>query len=413
MVLGNAEITPDLVEWLVADPQVAAAWRSIALAVDLKEVVPTLEVSRRTRRTDRHRLKEFLEIWKLRRPQTYNVPSLIAVLDSQGLKSMASWVRLMTDTKLEASQLREYVQRRLQGPPLHCTVRSEGRLTPRPRSAMFYSAPASPHHQLFVGHGHQPPPPSCSWSSQASPSPSPSPRASPSPQREIRGRGGVFATLYRPEQGGGRQGQARNNQLCQGHAGEEGRRHSLAAEQQQLGEQQSRSEQRRHSLGLVMTRPNDAEVRELPTILESPAGLKPYEGFDALLHISESPSRPLTDLECALQKLENEGKPLQDFDSALESYREGLAGRSRGSSSFDFGILNSVSGQIREGKPRPVSVATVEGKFDGQYRAEKYFDKFEACNKIDRLEGGNNMGTGKYFDNLVAMIEGSMRGLEL
>ena len=185
------------------------------------------------------------------------------------------------------------------------------------------------------------------------------------------------------------------------------------AEQQQLGEQQSKSEQRRHSLGLVMTRPNDAEVRELPTILESPAGFKPYEGFDALLHISESPSRPLTDLERALQKLENEGKPLQDFDLALESYREGLAGRSRGSSSFDFGILDSVSGQNREGKPRPVSVATVEGKFDGQYRAEKYFDKFEACNKIDRLEGGKNMGTGKYFDNLVAMIEGSMRGLEL
>ena len=165
-----------------------------------------------------------------------------------------------------------------------------------------------------------------------------------------------------------------------------------------------------------MTRPcNDGDGRELATILESPAGFKPYEGFDALLHISESPSRPLTDLECALQKLENEGKPLEDFDSALESYREGLAGKSRGSSTFDFGILDSMSssGQNREGKPRPVSVATVEGKFDGQYRTEKYFDKFEACNKIDRLEGGKNMGTGKYFDNLVAMIEGSMRGLEL
>jgi len=389
----------------------------------LKEAVPTLEVSRRTRRTDRHRLKELVEIWKLRRPQTYNVPSLIAVLDSQGLKSMASWVRLMTDTKLEASQLQEYVQRRLQGPPLHCTVRSEGRLTPRPRSAMVYSAPASPHHQLFGSHHHPPSsshqnPPSSCWSSQASPSTSPSPRASPSPQREIRGRGGgVFATLYRPEQGGGgRQAQPRNNLLCRGQAGEEGRRHSLAAEQQQqqqVGEQQQgKSEQRRHSLGLVMTRPcSEGDGRELPTILESPAGFKPY------LHISESPSRPLTDLECALQKLENEGKPpLEDFDSALESYREGMAGRSRGSSSFDFGILDSMSssGQNREGKPRPVSVATVEGKFDGQYRTEKYFDKFEACNKIDRLEtGGKNMGTGKYFDNLVAMIEGSMRGLEL
>ena len=131
----------------------SAAWRSIALAVGLKEVVPTLEVenphfelsiirmkelvamlmmmvsrllmwsivkrgcpiqmitfdhlnefegshsvwndrqklivnnlmqvSRRTRRTDRHRLKELLEIWRERRRPTYNVQSLIAILDSQ------------------------------------------------------------------------------------------------------------------------------------------------------------------------------------------------------------------------------------------------------------------------------------------------------------------------------------------
>ena len=133
--------------------KVSAAWRSIAVAVGLKEVVPTLEVenphfelsiirvkelvamlmmmvwwlliwsivkmscpiqmitfdhlnecdgshsdwndrqklivnnlmqvSRRTRRTDRHRLKELLEIWRERRRPTYNVQSLIAILDSQ------------------------------------------------------------------------------------------------------------------------------------------------------------------------------------------------------------------------------------------------------------------------------------------------------------------------------------------
>merc|ERR1711974_17664 len=171
--------------------------------------------------------------------------------------------------------------------------------------------------------------------------------------------------------------------------------------------------QRRHSLGLVMTRPSEGEGRELPTILESP-GFKPYVGFEAL-HISESPSRPLTDLESALQKLENVGKPLEDFESALESYREGLAVRSslssRGSGSFDLGILESANAQNREGKPRPVSVATVGGTFDVQYRGEKHFDKFETCHKFDKLESGRNMGTGKYFDNLVAMIEGSMRGL--
>lgn len=53
------------------------------------------QVSRRTRRTDRHRLKEFLEIWKLRRPQTYNVPSLIAVLDSQVSLWWGSYVTII------------------------------------------------------------------------------------------------------------------------------------------------------------------------------------------------------------------------------------------------------------------------------------------------------------------------------
>ena len=275
---------------------------------------------------------------------------------------------------------------------------------------MFYSAPASPYHQLFSGHQ---PPSTSSWSSQASHSPSPSPRASPSPQREMRGRGGVFATLFRPEQRGRQAAHQRQGNNHRGHAGDEARRHSLVGEQQQVGGEH----QRRHSLGLVMTtRPNEGESgRELPTILESP-GFKPYVGFEAL-HISESPSRPLTDLESALQKLENEGKPVQDFESALGSYREGLAVRSspssRGSGSFDLEVLESRNAMNREGKPRPVSVATVGGKFDGQYRTEKYFDKFEACNNFDRLESGKNMGTGKYFDNLVAMIEGSMRGLEL
>ena len=199
--------------------------------------------------------------------------------------------------------------------------------------------------------------------------------------------------------------------MHQRQAGEEARRHSLVTEQKlQVGEQQqqqqSKSEQRRHSLGLVMTsRPSsewEPPGRELPTILESP-GVKPY----VALHISESPSRPLTDLESALQKLEDGGKPLQDFDSALDGYRSSQLSRGCGS----FGILDSQNVKSREGKARPVSaLATVGRKFDGQYRAEKYF---EGCNNFERLEGGSNMGAGKYFDNLVAMIEGSMRGLEL
>ena len=110
----------------------------------------------------------------------------------------------------------------------------------------------------------------------------------------------------------------------------------MVAEQQQ--QQQRKSEQRRHSLGLVMTsRPSsewEPPGRELPTILESPGVNNPY----VALHISESPSRPLTDLESALQKLEDGGKPLQDFDSALDGYRSSQLSRECGS----FGFLTLI-----------------------------------------------------------------------
>ena len=54
-----------------------------------------LQVSRRTRRTDRHRLKELLKIWKERRPHTYNVPSLIAILDSQVVATTIILMRIL------------------------------------------------------------------------------------------------------------------------------------------------------------------------------------------------------------------------------------------------------------------------------------------------------------------------------
>ena len=153
---------------------------------------------------------------------------------------------------------------------------------------------------------------------------------------------------------------------------------------------------------MVTHRPTEGD--HLPTILESP-GFKPYQE----LHISESPSRPLKDLESALQALEKERKPMKDFDSALESYRGGVAGKSY-AGSFDFRSCNS--GNDWGNTQRPSSVIGVEEK----YKKEKYFEKADSFNKFDRfdkLDNPKNIGTGKYFDNLVAMIEGSMRGLDL
>ena len=74
-------ITPDLVEWLVADPQVSSSWRSLAKHLSLSSYIPMLEVARRHRRTDSQRMKELIIIWRRVRPDTYTVETLLRMLD--------------------------------------------------------------------------------------------------------------------------------------------------------------------------------------------------------------------------------------------------------------------------------------------------------------------------------------------
>ena len=74
-------ITPDLVEWLVADPQVSSSWRLLAKHLSLSSYIPSLEVSRRNRKTDNQRIKEFMIIWRSILPHTYTVETLLDMLD--------------------------------------------------------------------------------------------------------------------------------------------------------------------------------------------------------------------------------------------------------------------------------------------------------------------------------------------
>ena len=74
-------ITPDLVEWLVSDPKVSSSWRSLAKHLSLSTYIPSLEVSRRNRKTDSQRMKELLIIWRSLKPATYNVETLLNMLD--------------------------------------------------------------------------------------------------------------------------------------------------------------------------------------------------------------------------------------------------------------------------------------------------------------------------------------------
>eukprot|EP00092_Neocalanus_flemingeri_P023281 GFUD01025243.1.p1 GENE.GFUD01025243.1~~GFUD01025243.1.p1 ORF type:complete len:337 (+),score=110.73 GFUD01025243.1:60-1070(+) len=142
-------ITPDLVEWLVADPQVSSSWCSLARHLSLSTYIPSLEVSRRNRRTDSQRMKELLIIWRSVRPATYTVQTLLNMLDIMGMKDMYEWIQLMTKDKLSPTSVQTYVITRL-----NCSqhsslteVRSDriGRsITPRPQSC-YYSSSVSPH----------------------------------------------------------------------------------------------------------------------------------------------------------------------------------------------------------------------------------------------------------------------------
>ena len=75
-------ITPDLVEWLVADPQVSSSWRPLAKHLSVSSYIPRLEVARRNRRTDSQRMKELIIIWRRVRPDTYTVETLLRMLDN-------------------------------------------------------------------------------------------------------------------------------------------------------------------------------------------------------------------------------------------------------------------------------------------------------------------------------------------
>merc|ERR1719347_1659282 len=191
-----AKITPDLVEWLIVDPEVSGSWRSFASHLGLNSYIPSLEVNRRNRRSDRDRMKELVVMWQTLRPKTFNIRTLLSVLEKEGLKSMYEWVKLMTEERLRKEELGNRVLEKLsqsrarsslsmhsEGPRLR--VGRAGSCTPRPQSHCF-SLPPSPYPWPGTASGTTTPTPSQPLSGRSSRSHSPSRR-------------GVFATLYQPE----------------------------------------------------------------------------------------------------------------------------------------------------------------------------------------------------------------------
>ena len=77
-----ATITPDLVEWLVADPQVSSSWHMFARLLFLITHNPMMVGSSRVKGTDSQRLKDVLQIWKKVQPDSYTVQTLLYMLDT-------------------------------------------------------------------------------------------------------------------------------------------------------------------------------------------------------------------------------------------------------------------------------------------------------------------------------------------
>lgn len=141
------EIGPDLVEWMVADDLVSSRWRQLAQGLGLASYIPSIEARRsrgRGGRSDRQRLADLLAVWMVARPDTYTVHHLLALLDRQGLKDMYEWVRLMTGQTLCKADIEALVLRQVTSVSRPHSVQSEvqPRLL-RPGSA-YFSLPTSP-----------------------------------------------------------------------------------------------------------------------------------------------------------------------------------------------------------------------------------------------------------------------------
>jgi len=172
---------------------VSGHWRSFPTHLGLKSFIPSLEVARRRRRTDKERLKELLVLWETLLPHTYTVKTLLSLLDKQGLKAMYEWVKLMTKERLRKEELSSFLLEKLSQSRARSSLSMASERLGRPSSSLrphshFFSLPASPYHWL-----------SSTNTRESTPGPGATPSTisrDSSPYRK-----GVYETLYQPESG--------------------------------------------------------------------------------------------------------------------------------------------------------------------------------------------------------------------
>eukprot|EP00090_Calanus_glacialis_P027992 TRINITY_DN4469_c0_g1_i4.p1 TRINITY_DN4469_c0_g1~~TRINITY_DN4469_c0_g1_i4.p1 ORF type:complete len:467 (+),score=156.04 TRINITY_DN4469_c0_g1_i4:630-2030(+) len=86
-------ITPDLIEWLLADQKVCQSWKCLASRLNFGCHLGSLE---KHGGGEAGSLRLLLRLWSTAKPASYNVRGLKRVLAAEGLHHMWLWISLMT-----------------------------------------------------------------------------------------------------------------------------------------------------------------------------------------------------------------------------------------------------------------------------------------------------------------------------
>jgi len=158
-------ITPDLVEWLLADQKVCQAWRGLAYRMNLGSYIVSIETEGGE---DSVCLRLLLRLWSTAKPASYNVRGLKRVLAAEGLHHMWLWISLMTQKNLPVNP---DTTTQNEDPINSCTLPNRKHTTPSPWSSYLYTIPNARTSDYS----------SCSSTSSDLPSSPPSPGYSSSP----------------------------------------------------------------------------------------------------------------------------------------------------------------------------------------------------------------------------------------
>jgi len=86
-------ITPDLIEWLIADPKVCQSWKKLGIRMNLSCYIGYIQSQEKSNSAS---LRMLLRLWSSAKPESYNVKNLKRVLAAEGLHHMWLWISLMT-----------------------------------------------------------------------------------------------------------------------------------------------------------------------------------------------------------------------------------------------------------------------------------------------------------------------------